>query len=100
MEVSIREASVRDLERILSLYHEVCRIDTVEGMSFEKATGIYTKMQTYPDYKVYVAETGGVVAGTFALLVTDNLAHEGTPSGIVEDVQSGLRFKDKELKTI
>ena len=26
------------------------------------------------------------IVGTFALLIMDNLAHQGTPSGVVEDV--------------
>ncbi|OYW32540.1 MAG: hypothetical protein B7Z41_08060 [Rhizobiales bacterium 12-66-7] len=34
----------------------------------------------------YVAEAGGVVVGSFALLIMINLGHLGAPSAIVEDV--------------
>jgi GNAT superfamily N-acetyltransferase len=43
-------------------------------------------MRKYPNYKLYIAEYDGHVLGTFALLIMDNLANAGTPSGIVEDV--------------
>ena len=33
-----------------------------------------------------MAEKEGEIIGTFALLIMDNLAHQGTPSGVVEDV--------------
>ena len=34
----------------------------------------------------YVAMLGGSIVGTFALLIMDNLAHMGAPSGVLEDV--------------
>jgi GNAT superfamily N-acetyltransferase len=46
----------------------------------------FARIATYPDYAVYLAEEDGVPVGTFALLVMDNLAHGGTPEGIVENV--------------
>ena len=33
-----------------------------------------------------MAELNGEIVGTFALLIMDNLAHLGAPSGVVEDV--------------
>jgi GNAT superfamily N-acetyltransferase len=43
-------------------------------------------MKRYPNYTVYVAELEGKIIGAFALLIMDNLAHLGAPSGVVEDV--------------
>jgi len=43
-------------------------------------------MQAYPDYKLYVALKQGLPVGVFALLIMDNLGHQGAPSGVVEDV--------------
>ena len=40
----------------------------------------------YPDYTLYVAERGGTIVGSFALLMMHNLGHLGAPSAIVEDV--------------
>ena len=84
MKIHIREATHADLVAILGLYANV--LDKGEVLSPEDAQILFAKMQTYPNYKVYVAEKEQVIVGTFALLIMDNLAHKGTPSGIVEDV--------------
>jgi GNAT superfamily N-acetyltransferase len=64
-------------------------------LSVPEAEVLFLKMGNYPNYKVYVAELNNQVVGTFALLIMDNLAHQGTPSGIVEDVavQASLQGK-------
>jgi ribosomal protein S18 acetylase RimI-like enzyme len=84
MEMKIREASINDLPNILNLYAIV--LDKGEVLSLEDAEKLFKKMQTYPNYKVYIAEKEGEIVGAFALLIMDNLAHQGTPSGVVEDV--------------
>jgi GNAT superfamily N-acetyltransferase len=84
MDIKIREATILDLKGILNLYAIV--LDKGEVLSHEKAETLFKKMQTYPNYKVYVAENVGEIVGTFALLIMDNLAHQGSPSGVVEDV--------------
>jgi ribosomal protein S18 acetylase RimI-like enzyme len=84
MKLNIRQASISDLPEILNLYAIV--LDKGEVLSLEQAEIHFKKMQTYPNYKVYVAENEGDIVGTFALLIMDNLAHKGTPSGVVEDV--------------
>jgi GNAT superfamily N-acetyltransferase len=50
------------------------------------AERVFARYAGYPDYTLYVAEDGGEVVGTFALLVLDNLAHGLTPAGLVESV--------------
>jgi GNAT superfamily N-acetyltransferase len=84
MEIIIKEASINDLPNILNLYAKV--LDKGDVLSLEQAETLFKKMQAYPNYKVYIAENEGKVVGTFALLIMDNLAHQGTPSGVVEDV--------------
>lgn len=84
MNLEIRAATEADLPSILALYVEVEDDDRV--LSIEKARSIYARMRSYPDYKVYVAILGGSIVGTFALLIMDNLAHMGAPSGVAEDV--------------
>jgi GNAT superfamily N-acetyltransferase len=84
MELNIREAFINDLPKILNLYAIV--LDKGEVLSLGQAEILFKKMQTYPNYKVYVAENEGDIVGTFALIIMDNLAHQGTPSGVVEDV--------------
>ena len=84
MDLQIRVATEADLPSILALYVEV--EDDGRVLSIEKARSILTRMKSYPDYKVYVAVLGGSIVGTFSLLIMDNLAHLGAPSGVVEDV--------------
>ena len=84
MNLEIRAATEADLPSILALYVEV--EDDGRVLSIEQARSIYARMRSYPDYKVYVAILGGSIVGTFALLIMDNLAHMGAPSGVVEDV--------------
>ncbi|MDI9871491.1 GNAT family N-acetyltransferase [Flectobacillus roseus] len=89
----IRQATISDLPSILQLYAEV--LDKGQVLSLSEAEVLFQKMSSYPNYKVYVAEQEHQVVGTFALLIMDNLAHRGTPSGIVEDVavQENLQGK-------
>jgi len=82
--VQIRAATDADLASILALYVEV--EDNGRVLSIEQARSILARMKSYPDYKVYVAMLGRSIVGTFALLIMDNLAHMGAPSGVVEDV--------------
>ena len=85
MDVRIREATEQDLETILAIYRDA-GIETCGKPSLESARRAFRRMASYPSYKVYVAEMGGRVCGTYALLIMDNLANGGAPSAVVEDV--------------
>jgi GNAT superfamily N-acetyltransferase len=83
--VTIRPASSGDLAAVLELYAQP-EIDDGDVLSVDEAARIHSRFSRYPDYTLYVAEQGGAVVGSFALLVMDNLGHLGAPSAIVEDV--------------
>lgn len=89
--MTILEASKKHLPQILRLYAEV--LDKGEVLKADDAAIIFDKISSYPNYKIYVVETDNQVVGTFALLIMDNLAHLGTPSGIVEDVVVSEKFQ-------
>ncbi|WP_148269935.1 GNAT family N-acetyltransferase [Desulfitobacterium dehalogenans] len=83
--IVIRHAAENDLEGILKLY------GTLEenkdcGIDIDAAVFIFSKIYSYPDYSIYVAEIEGNIVGTFSLAIMDNVAHRGAPSGLVEDV--------------
>jgi GNAT superfamily N-acetyltransferase len=88
----IRKASPQDLGAILALYAEP-DIDDGHVLDLSGAERIYERMQRYPSYATYVAVLEGEVVGTFALLIMDNLAHMGAPSGVVEDVVVHSRWR-------
>ncbi|PMD95014.1 GNAT family N-acetyltransferase [Siphonobacter sp. BAB-5405] len=80
----IRPAQAEDLPAVLALYQNA--FEDPEILSPEQALATFQRMQSYPDYTLYVAEQERVILGTFALLIMDNLGHAGARSGVVEDV--------------
>jgi GNAT superfamily N-acetyltransferase len=85
MMTNIRKATEADLPAILELYSQP-ELDDGLKPSMVQAKALFERIQQYPNYHLYVAESGGSMVGTFALLVMDNLLHLGRPSGIVEAV--------------
>ncbi|MCL4477167.1 MAG: GNAT family N-acetyltransferase [Nitrospirae bacterium] len=81
--ITIREANVEDLPSILSLH---AQLDEGDVLPVKEARTIFGGIKRYPDYRIYVATIDKEIIGTFALLIMDNLAHMGAPSGIIEDV--------------
>jgi len=82
--IEIRPAKRNDLSAILALMVDIETDDQV--LDLPAAEAIFERMQSYPNYIIYVTVAEGKVIGTFSLLIMDNLAHLGAPSGIVEDV--------------
>lgn len=95
MTLNIRKATKADLPEILSLYSTV--LDNGKILSPEKAGALFNKMMSYPNYSIYLAENEHEAVGTFALLIMDNLAHYGTPSGVVEDVAVKNEYQGKGI---
>ena len=85
MEVTIREASAADLPAILELYAQP-DMDGGKRLSLAEAEVLFSRIQSYPNYKIYAAVADDRIVGVFSLLMMDKLAHQGTPAGIVEDV--------------
>ena len=82
--IHIRKARLKDLPAVLDIYAGA--LDGGQSVPEAEARKIFRRMKSYPNYQVYVAVGNRQVVGTFALLIMDNLAKRGTPSGIVEDV--------------
>jgi GNAT superfamily N-acetyltransferase len=84
-EIVIREATEQDLPAILHAYASA-GIDGGQSFTVEEAREHFARFRTYPNYRVFVALEGGTLAGTYALLILDNLAKRGACTGIVETV--------------
>ena len=91
----IRPATLVDIPAILHLYETV--LDKNDVLTIEQAEIHFNKIMSYPNYNVYVAENEANVVGTFALLIMDNLAHQGKPSGIVEDVVVAETYQNQGI---
>ena len=83
--VLIRHATDDDLAEVLALYAQP-EIDDGDVLSIEEAQALFQRFRKYPNYRLYVARLDQKVVGTFTLLIVENLAHRGAPSGLVEDV--------------
>jgi len=85
MDICIRKATQGDLPTILELY-SVFEPENAPRFNLLDAERIFSKINGYPNYAIYIAELDEKIVGTFALLIMDNLAHLGKPEGIVENV--------------
>ena len=96
MNLLIREATENDLPAVLALYAQPA-MDNGKVLTLPEAKVLLAQFRQYPSYRLWVAceaapdgspdaDSSGEVVGTYALLIMHNLAHQGTPSAIVEDV--------------
>ena len=85
MEIDIRKATQEDIPTLLELYR-IFDNDNDPVMGLAAAKKIFARIETYPNYYIYLAERDGETIGTFALLIMDNLAHHGAAAGVVENV--------------
>lgn len=110
MRIEIRVATESDLPEILALYAQPgidpginagidAGIDDSAVLDREAAANLFRRIASYPRYSLYVALADGGIRGSFALLIMDNLAHLGAPSGIVEDVVVDPAYHRKGIGT-
>jgi GNAT superfamily N-acetyltransferase len=85
MGLQVRQATAADLPSVLALYAQPA-MDNGNVMTIAQAEPLFAQFSQYPNYRLFVACKNDAIVGTFALLVMHNLAHQGTPSAIVEDV--------------
>jgi GNAT superfamily N-acetyltransferase len=96
MDIEIIEAKKEDLPDILKLYGEE-DINARNVLPVRKAEAIFDKMQSYPNYKIFIAKYNDKIVGTFSLSIMDNIAHMGQFSGLVEDVVVGKSMRSKGI---
>lgn len=82
MTLIIRKAKEDDIAAISVL----CAQQQKKEGSVEKAKAVLAKMNAYPNYTVFVALKDSAIIAAFSLLIMDNLAHEGAPGGVMDDL--------------
>ncbi len=94
--LEIRKATIDDIPLVLQLYAQK-DIDNGVILSIKEANRIFRKFQLYPEYFLFIGIINNSIVGTFELLIMDNLAHMGRPSGIVEDVVVDSKYRSKGI---
>jgi GNAT superfamily N-acetyltransferase len=87
----IREATENDLEAIVSLSADDPlggHGDTTDAEALPCYRAAFQKIAVSPNETLYVAELAGEVVGTFQTMVTTTMTARGSPSLIIEAVQT------------
>jgi ribosomal protein S18 acetylase RimI-like enzyme len=92
----IREATPDDAPQIITLYLSA-GIESGTSFTPEEAREHFRVFAKYPNYRVFAAVLGEEIVGTYELLIMDNLAKRGLPSGVVEDVAVSPRFQGRGI---
>jgi GNAT superfamily N-acetyltransferase len=96
MELIIRKGKSEDISSIISVYSEI-ELKDDNPLSIQDAENILSKIESYPDYHIYVAEADKNIVGAFELLIMDNLGHGGRKSVIIEDVSVKKEWQRKVI---
>ncbi len=84
-ELSIRMATEEDIASILR-FNQEADIDGEGSFTVEEAVAHFAVLRRYPYFRVFVAVLSETVAGTYELVILDNMAKRGRKSGVIEDV--------------
>jgi GNAT superfamily N-acetyltransferase len=69
-----------------------------QALSMEKAKNLFAKMRLYPEYTLFVLTDDKQCLAAFSLLIMDNLAHEGAPAGVLDDVVFSVDGQRQEIE--
>jgi len=80
MPLIIRKAKEEDLSALIKL------LPGPNSYTLEKAKALVQRMSLYSNYTLFVVVQDSTLVAAFSLLIMDNLAHEGSPSGMIDDL--------------
>lgn len=83
--LAIRPAGPGDVARLLELY-KLLDVSPEPEMPLAAAQARFQALHADPRHRIYVAERGGRVVGTFALIFVGGLSHDARDAAVVEDV--------------
>ena len=85
LNLTIRIARAADVSSLLSLY-KLLEVVTEPAVSLECALAGFRDLESNPRHKLYVAELGATIVGTFSLIFIPGLSHSARDSCVIEDV--------------
>jgi GNAT superfamily N-acetyltransferase len=96
MSITMRQALSSDIKAVLALYAEL-GMDDGKVLPEAQAQQVFAQFARYPNYRLFVAQHGSAIVGSYALLIMHNLAHQGTPSAIAEDVVVAQAYRGQGI---
>ena len=84
MDLTFRTASRRDVTDLFRLNVQLATASPT--ITPERLAVVLGKIESYPDYRIYLVHAGERLVGTFALLIMDTLGDRCAPAGAIEDV--------------
>ena len=85
MNPTIRSACAADVASLLLLY-KLLEVATEPAVPLERALACFRDLESNPHHRLYVAELGAAIVGTFSLIFIPGLSHSARDSCVVEDV--------------
>jgi len=86
MMTTIRPANRADWAAILDIVVDQLDAPTEASLTTETAPTVFDSIHQNPHHHLFVAEANGKMVGVFALIVVQQIAHDGGKSAVVEDV--------------
>ncbi|BCA96350.1 hypothetical protein TUM19329_27110 [Legionella antarctica] len=93
----IKEATLEDLATVLT-FNSQANINKETELSIDTAVQLFKQMKSYPDYTLFIIMEENRIVGSFSLLIMDNLAHQGTPSGIIDNLAIDVNVKQLGIR--
>ena len=85
MNPTVRTAGAADVAALLSLY-KLLEVVTEPAVNLGCARARFCDLESNPNHRIYVAELGARIVGTFSLIFIPGLSHSARDSCVVEDV--------------
>lgn len=96
--IVIRQATIRDLPRILELYEQLT--EEKPDLSEETTKQVFAEIESLPRQKFLVAEKDGLVTGTLFLQVVPNLSHHARPWAVIENMVVDREYRRQGIGRI
>jgi GNAT superfamily N-acetyltransferase len=82
MTVMIRKVKEEDLAAVIKLF----AVGQNDALSIKHVNEVLAQMSAHPNYTLFVALKDSQIVAAFSLLIMDNLAHEGAPGGVMDEL--------------
>ncbi len=95
--IKIREADIRDLDKLLELYSALFGKSILEKN--EDTVRIWNRIMSDRTYHVIIAEENGVLVSTCTCVIIPNLTYDQRPFAVVENIVTKSEYRAQGFAT-